>query len=58
MPPSRIAKNTAYLTMAFTAQKILSFAYFAFIARFIGNDDAESAICVRAFFYRDIRNVL
>src|SRR3990167_823816 len=40
MPPSRIAKNTAYLTMAFTAQKILSFAYFAFIARFIGNDDS------------------
>lgn len=39
MPPSRIAKNTAYLTIAFTAQKILSFVYFAFIARFIGNDE-------------------
>lgn len=39
MPPSRIAKNTAYLTLAFTAQKVLSFVYFAFIARFIGNDE-------------------
>lgn len=39
MPPSRIAKNTAYLTAAFSLQKLLSFIYFALMARFVGNDE-------------------
>jgi len=34
--PDRIAKNTSYMTMALIVQKVLSFAYFAYISRAVG----------------------
>lgn len=34
-----LAKNTTFLTAAFTVQKILSFFYFAFVAHSIGNEN-------------------
>ncbi len=36
--PDRIARNTSYLTLAFGLQKILSFVYFSYIARQIGEE--------------------
>lgn len=36
--PSRIAKNTTYLTIAFIIQKTFSFLYYTYIARQIGDE--------------------
>lgn len=36
---SNIAKNTSYLTLALILQKIISFFYFALLARFLGPSD-------------------
>ncbi|KKU49056.1 hypothetical protein A3E96_02330 [Candidatus Uhrbacteria bacterium RIFCSPHIGHO2_12_FULL_46_13] len=38
LPPENIAKNTTYLTVALVVQKILSFFFFLFIARTLGNE--------------------
>ena len=35
--PENIAKNTTYLTVALVVQKILSFFFFLFIAKTLGN---------------------
>jgi len=37
--PDRIARNTSYLTIALTAQKVLSFVYFIYISRSIGSEE-------------------
>lgn len=40
--PDRIAKNTTYLTAALVVQKILSFWYFAFLAKSLGDTSINS----------------
>ena len=39
MQGESVAKNTAYLTISYVGQKILSFFYFVMVARFIGVED-------------------
>lgn len=49
----RIAKNTSYMTAALVVQKVLSFAYFAYIARVIGAQKLElylSALAITTVF--------
>ncbi len=36
---SNIAKNTSYFTLALVLQKVISFAYFALLARYLGPED-------------------
>ena len=38
MDSSKIAQNTTYLTIASIFQKLLSFIYFAFIAKILGTE--------------------
>src|SRR3990167_8734594 len=44
-----LAKNTTFLTIAFTIQKILSFFYFAYIARSIGDENLGKYTFALAF---------
>jgi O-antigen/teichoic acid export membrane protein len=44
-----IAQNTAFMTLASVAQKIISFAYFTLIARFIGVEDTGKYFFVLSF---------
>lgn len=37
--PSRLTKNTSYLTAAFSVQKILAFLYFSYVANGIGDEN-------------------
>lgn len=51
--PDRIAKNTTYLTGALIVQKILSFWYFAYIAKSLGDDSINvylSALTITTIF--------
>lgn len=44
----RIAKNTSYMTAALVVQKVLSFAYFAYIARAIGTQQLNQYLAALA----------
>lgn len=49
----RIAKNTSYMTAALVVQKVLSFAYFAYVARSVGTQQLEhylSALALTTVF--------
>lgn len=47
--PVRIAKNTSFFTIALIIQKILSFGYFAYVARMIGDVDLGKYIFALSF---------
>jgi O-antigen/teichoic acid export membrane protein len=47
--PSRIAKNTFYLTLATVGQKILAFFYFVLIARMVGVENTGKYFFVVSF---------
>ncbi|MBI3963865.1 MAG: flippase [Candidatus Kerfeldbacteria bacterium] len=49
MVTDRIAKNTVFLTVAFAIQKILSFAYFTYIAAHIGSDGIGKYVWALSF---------
>ena len=49
LEPSRIAKNTIYLTVATVGQKFLAFFYFALIARMIGVENTGKYFFVVSF---------
>src|SRR3989344_815372 len=44
-----VAKNTAYMTLASVAQKVISFLYFTFIARLVGAEDTGKYFLALAF---------
>lgn len=49
MTEGRVAKNTAYLVMAFVGQKILSFVYFTLVARAVGVEGAGKYVIATSF---------
>lgn len=48
-PPARIARNTSYLTLAFIGQKIISLAYFIYIARNFGAGNTGDYVSALSF---------
>jgi len=47
--PVRIAKNTSFFTIALIVQKVLSFGYFAYVARAIGEVDLGKYVFALSF---------